>query len=220
MADEPYKKFNAPLLPTIPIETIIGIRTPILRSYAKKLLKSGGYEDFLRDLPHRYFEENSLHAFLIEGLPYDRYIEEIELFLPYIDNWATCDCLRPKHLKGNFSSYLQNVTEWLKSDKPYTIRFAIGMLMSFYLDERFEETFLEQVSQIKSEHYYVNMMIAWYFATALAKQYDCALPYLENRILSPWVHNKTIQKAVESFRVTDERKKFLKTLKVKSTESK
>ena len=215
LADNPYKEFSAPLLPTIPRENIIGIRTPILRTYAKELKKKGGYESFLRELPHKYLEENHLHAFLIETLPYQEFAREIELFLPYIDNWATCDSLRPKNLKNNYDSYLLLIKRWILSDKPYTIRFGIGMLMSYYLDERFDERFLYDVSAIKSDHYYVNMMIAWYFATALAKQYDSALPYLQNKVLSKWVHNKTIQKAVESYRITNEQKCFLKTLKIK-----
>ena len=215
LADNPYKEFSAPLLPTIPRENIIGIRTPILRAYAKELKKKGGYESFLRELPHKYLEENHLHSFLIETLPYQEFAREIELFLPYIDNWATCDSLRPKNLKNNYDSYLLLIKRWLSSDKPYTIRFGIGMLMSYYLDERFNESFLYDVSTIKSDHYYVNMMIAWYFATALAKQYDSALPYLQNKVLSKWVHNKTIQKAVESYRITNEQKSFLKTLKIK-----
>lgn len=220
MADEKYKAFSAPLLPTVPKNRIIGVRTPLLRTYAKELLKNGGYEDFLRELPHFYLEENSLHAFIIEALPYQKYITEIERFLPYINNWATCDGLRPKHLKGNYDHYFSKITEWLGSDKPYTIRFAIGMLMSFYLDERFDENHLERLSKIVSEHYYVNMMLAWYFATALAKQYDATLPYLLERRLSAWVHNKTIQKAVESYRITGEQKSFLKTLKIKSITNK
>ncbi|MBQ9114662.1 MAG: DNA alkylation repair protein [Clostridia bacterium] len=215
LADNPYKEFSAPLLPTIPRENIIGIRTPILRAYAKELKKKGGYESFLRELPHKYLEENHLHAFLIEALPYQEFAKEIELFLPYIDNWATCDSLRPKNLKNNYDSYLLLIKRWILSDKPYTIRFGIGMLMSYYLDERFDERFLYDVSAIKSDHYYVNMMIAWYFATALAKQYDSTLPYLQNKVLSKWVHNKTIQKAVESYRITNEQKRFLKTLKIK-----
>ena len=215
LADNPYKEFSAPLLPTIPRDNIIGIRTPLLRAYAKELKKKGGYESFLRELPHKYLEENHLHAFLIEALPYQEFAREIELFLPYIDNWATCDSLRPKNLKNNYDSYLLLIKRWILSDKPYTIRFGIGMLMSYYLDERFDERFLYDVSAIKSDHYYVNMMIAWYFATALAKQYDSALPYLQNKVLSKWVHNKTIQKAVESYRITNEQKRFLKTLKIK-----
>lgn len=215
LADNPYKEFSAPLLPTIPRDNIIGIRTPILRAYAKELKKKGGYESFLRELPHKYLEENHLHAFLIEALPYQEFAREIELFLPYIDNWATCDSLRPKNLKNNYDSYLLLIKRWILSDKPYTIRFGIGMLMSYYLDERFDESFLYDVSAIKSDHYYVIMMIAWYFATALAKQYESTLPYLQNKVLSKRVHNKTIQKAVESYRITNEQKRFLKTLKIK-----
>lgn len=215
LADSPYKEFSAPLLPTIPRENIIGIRTPILRAYAKELKKKGGYESFLRALPHKYLEENHLHAFLIESLPYHDFAREIELFLPYIDNWATCDSLRPKNLKNHYDSYLLLIKRWILSDEPYTIRFGIGMLMSYYLDARFDESFLLDISAIKSDHYYVNMMIAWFFATALAKQYDSTLPYLKNKVLSKWVHNKTIQKAVESYRITNEQKSFLKTLKIK-----
>lgn len=214
LADEDYKAFHSKLMPTVDTDKIIGVRTPVLRKFAKELYKSAEYEEFMLDLPHKYYEEDNLHAFLIERMrDYDGCINELERLLPYIDNWATCDMLRPKCFKIEPEKLLIKINQWIKSDKVYTVRFAIGCLLSFYLDENFSEEHLKTVSEITSEEYYINMMVAWYFATALSKQYDSAVVYIEKRLLSSWVHRKTIQKAVESYRISDEVKEYLKSLR-------
>lgn len=216
LQDGEFAAFQARLLPNIAPERIIGVRTPELRKLAKQLRGSSAGEAFLKALPHEFFEENNLHAFLLcEIKDFERCVQAVEEFLPYVDNWATCDQLRPKAFARNKQALLPHIRSWLDPDREYTRRFGIGMLMSHFLDEDFREEYLRWVSDIHSEEYYVNMMIAWYFATALAKQYEAALPFIENRRLDPWVHNKTIQKALESFRVSDERKIYLKTLKIK-----
>ena len=211
MAEEEYKEFSSKLMPTVEKSKIIGIRTPILRKYAKSLNE---YEDFLNELPHEYFEENNLHAFLIEREQnFDKCIEKINIFLPYVDNWATCDSMRPKVLKKEPEKLLKHIKRWLISKDVYAVRYGINLLMTFYLDDNFDGKYLEMVSAVKSDQYYINMMRAWYFATALAKQYEHTLPYIENKKLDVWTHNKTIQKAIESLRITDQQKKYLKTLK-------
>ena len=216
LQDGEFAAFQARLLPNIAPERIIGVRTPELRKLAKQLRGSSDGEAFLKALPHDFFEENNLHAFLLcETKDFERCVQAVEEFLPYVDNWATCDQLRPKAFARNKQALLPHIRSWLDSDREYIRRFGIGMLMSHFLDEDFREEYLRWVSDIHSEEYYVNMMIAWYFATALAKQYEAALPFIENRRLDPWVHNKTIQKALESLRVSDERKIYLKTLKIK-----
>lgn len=216
LQDLKYRDFNAKLIPTVDKETVIGVRTPALRKLAKEITGSEEAEAFLKELPHQYYEENNLHGSLVEGIKeYDKCIKELNHFLPYVDNWATCDLMRPKCFKKHLMELLEQIKIWLKSEHIYTVRFAIEMLMTFYLDEAFEPEYLEWVSEIRSEEYYLNMMIAWYFATALAKQYDATIPYIENRKLDKWAHNKTIQKAVESYRITDEQKVYLKTLKRK-----
>ena len=216
LQDGEFAAFQARLLPNIAPERIIGVRTPELRKLAKQLRGSSDGEAFLKALPHKFFEENNLHAFLLcETKDFKRCVQAVEEFLPYVDNWATCDQLRPKAFARNKQALLPHIRSWLDSDREYIRRFGIGMLMSHFLDEDFREEYLRWVSDIHSEEYYVNMMIAWYFATALAKQYEAALPFIENRRLDPWVHNKTIQKALESLRVSDERKIYLKTLKIK-----
>lgn len=208
LQDLKYKEFHSKLMPNIDSDLIIGVRTPDLRNFAKNLTD---YEDFLKALPHKYYEENNLHGFLISQIKdFDRVIEELNRFLPYVDNWATCDMLRPKVFKKSTDKLISEILKWLKSDKTYTIRFGIEMLMCYYLDGEFKEEYLEWVSLVKSEEYYVNMMIAWYFATALAKQWDKTIPYITEKRLSEWVHKKTIQKAKESFRITKEQKEFLK----------
>ena len=220
LAEPAYRDFMAPLLPNVPKERILGVRTPALRACAKELFRAGGYEDFLRQLPHAYYEEDNLHAFLIAELrDMDRCLEETERFLPFIDNWATCDCFRPKVFARNKAGLLGRIPAWLASERPYTVRFGIGMLMTHFLDGDFDPRYLEWVAGVQSGEYYVNMMIAWYFATALAKQYEAALPYLENRRLDRWTHNKTIQKAVESYRVSEEHKTELKILKTVNSKS-
>ena len=214
MRDEKYREFQAKLIPGIPPETIIGIRTPALRSFAKRLLKEGDVSGFLEALPHRYFDENQLHAFLLSEIKdFDTALAGVEQFLPYVDNWATCDQLSPKVFRKHREELLGAVRNWTRSDRTYTVRFGIRMLMQHYLDDRFEPDYLEWVAAVQSEAYYVNMMRAWYFATALAKQYDAAVRIMEARRLDAWTHNKTIQKARESFRVSAAHKAYLHTLK-------
>ena len=215
MQDLSYRDFHSKLMPTINKEKIIGVRTPELRKFAKEFAKTKECEIFLKDLPHTYYEENNLHGFLLEmEKDYNILLDKLERFLPYVDNWATCDMMRPKALKKYSKEFLPKVREWISSHEVYTIRYGIGMLLSFYLDEEFKPEYLEWVAQIQSEEYYVNMMIAWYFATALAKQYHVAVKYIEAHKLNKWTHNKAIQKAVESYRVTDEHKAYLRTLKI------
>ena len=216
MQDEKYRAFQVKLFPTVDPQTVIGVRTPDLRGYAKKLLKEEDVSAFLSDLPHRYFDENQLHAFILSELKdYGKCMEEVNRFLPYVDNWATCDQMSPKVFKKNRPQLLEQIRIWLKSDRTYTIRFAIGMLMEHYLEDAFDISYPEMVAGIRSDEYYVNMMIAWYFATALAKQYDAILPFIENRRLDVWTHNKAIQKAIESYRITPKQKEYLKGLKIK-----
>lgn len=215
LQDEKYRDFNAALMPTVPKETVIGVRTPTIRGLAKELKGTAQAEEFMKALPHEYYEENNLHAVLIEHIKdIDACIEALERFLPYVDNWATCDIMRPKALAKNKEKLMERILVWLRSEHTYTVRFAMGMLMSHFLDEDFRAEYPALVAAVRSEEYYIRMMQAWYFATALAKQYEAALPYIQQRRLDPWVHNKSIQKARESFRVSDERKEYLKTLKI------
>lgn len=214
LQDLNYKEFHSKLMPTVSKERIIGIRIPDLRSLAKEIYGTKEAEEFICNLPHRYYEENNLHAFIIEKInEYDTCIEEINRFLPYIDNWATCDSLRPKCFKKNKTKLESQIDEWLKSEHIYTVRFGIEMLMVHFLDEDFKPEQLEKVANITSNEYYLEMMAAWYFATALAKQYEAAVHYIENRRLTPSIHAKTIQKAVESYRISDEQKSYLKSIK-------
>lgn len=214
--DENYKKFNSALIPTVAPDTVIGVRTPDIRKLAKELFQSGEYKPFISRLPHKYFEENNLHGYILEQIKdFDICVAEIEKFLPYVDNWATCDTVSPKVFKKHKAELLRYIKKWLQSDQTYTVRFGVCMLMKHFLDQSFNESVLRLVANIKSDEYYVNMVIAWFFATALTKQYDSTLPYLQNPILSPWVHNKAIQKAVESYRIPEKTKEYLKTLKVK-----
>ena len=216
MRDADYALLQAKIIPTVATDRIIGVRTPALRAFAKALYKDRDKEDFLSCTPHQYFDENQLHAFVISlEKDFDKCIAEVDAFLPFIDNWATCDQLSPKAFKREPEKLLQYIQSWIKSDQTYTVRFAIGMLMQHFLDERFEAGYADMVAEVRSEEYYINMMIAWYFATALAKQYERTVPYLEGRRLDGWVHNKAIQKSVESYRITDEQKAYLKTLKVR-----
>ncbi|KIR03760.1 hypothetical protein P261_02575 [Lachnospiraceae bacterium TWA4] len=206
--------FSAKLIPTVKAHRFIGVRTPILREYAKELIKENQALEFINELPHIYYEENQLHAFILsEFKDYEFVVNQINRFLPYIDNWATCDQLRPKVFKKNTKELIRWVEKWLQSDQTYTIRFGIGVLNSYYLDEEFDQDYLAQVAKIRSTDYYVNMMIAWYFATALAKQYEKTLPFIENHALDQWVHNKAIQKARESRRVLQVQKNYLNSLK-------
>lgn len=213
--DEKYRDFQAKLLPTLDPQTVIGVRTPILRGFAKTLYQENDFSDFLNDLPHEYFDENQLHAFLISEIKdFDSCMDELNKFLPFIDNWATCDQLSPKVFKKHKQELLGHIKIWLISEKTYTLRFAVGMLMQYFLDEDFDLEYPKMILKIHSDEYYVKMMIAWYFATALAKQYESILPFLENKSLEKWTHNKAIQKALESYRISDEQKIYLRTLKV------
>ena len=216
MQDAEYRDFHAKLVPTMEKTKFIGIRTPMLRKFAKKFGKTEESEIFLQVLPHQYYEENNLHGLLIEQIrDYDKCLEELERFLPFIDNWATCDLLALHMMKKHRDIFIREVFRWIESDQPYTIRFGIGMLMRHYLDEEFKTEYPEKVAAIRSEEYYVNMIRAWYFATALAKQYENVLPFLEKRQMDVWTHNKTIQKAIESYRITSEQKEYLRTLRIK-----
>lgn len=211
-----YKEFQSKLIPNIDKDAVIGVRTPQLRKFAKEFAKNPLAQDFLQIIPHHYYEENNIHGLLIENIrDFDRVVFELDRFLPYIDNWATCDIISPKIFKKHLPELIVKINEWIKSGDTYTIRFALKMLMSFYLDSEFKPEYLSLASVIKSDEYYVNMMIAWFFATALAKQYDETIKYIENKKLPQWVHNKAIQKAVESYRITDEQKDYLRTLKIK-----
>ena len=221
LQDIKYRDFQAKLIPGTDTETMIGVRTPELRKLAKQMLKREEIGEFLQDLPHRYFDENQLHAFIISGIrEYGKCMEELERFLPYVDNWATCDQMSPVVFKKHKQELLSGIREWIRSEHTYTVRFGIGMLMQHFLDDDFDPAYPELVAGVRSEEYYVNMMIAWYYATALAKQYDAVLPYIERRRLDPWVHNKTIQKAVESYRISDEQKEYLRSLKVQAPKNK
>ena len=216
LQDKEYKEFHQKLMPTVNPDCVIGIRTPVLRKFAKDFAKEDGAKKFLKSLPHKYYEENNLHAFLLMGeKDFDTALAKTEEFLPYIDNWATCDVFKPKIFAKNTDRLIGKIDEWIKSGKTYTVRYGIGLLMSYYLDENFRAEYAKTVSQVRSDEYYINMMIAWYFATALAKQYDSVIKYLTEKRLPDWVHNKTIQKAVESFRISPETKEYLKTLRIK-----
>ncbi len=207
LSDEKFRDFNAKLIPNIDKSTVIGVKTPELRKLAKALMKSGEADGFLRRLPHEYFEENQLHAFIISEIrDFDAALSEVERFLPYVDNWATCDQLIVKAFAKAPERLLPKLDEWIASGRTYTVRFAVGLLMRYFLDERFDERYLARVAKIESDEYYVNMMSAWYFATAAAKQYAAVYPYFSEYSLPTWVHNKAIQKSRESFRVTDEHK--------------
>lgn len=216
MQDEKFREFSSKLMPTVSPELVIGVRTPQLRSLAKELSKTPEGEAFISGLPHKYFEENNLHAFILAGMKdLGGLINEVNRFLPYVDNWATCDQMSPKLFKKRPPELYDEILNWLKSDKVYTVRFAVGMLMENYLDEGFSPEHPELVAELKSGEYYVDMMRAWYFATALAKRYDDVIPYIQERRLDVWTHNKAIQKAIESRRITPETKEYLKGLKVK-----
>ena len=216
LRDEGYRDFSSKLIPSVPTERVIGIRTPALRAFAKDFAKTPEAADFLRALPHFYLEENNLHAFLIERIrDYDACVAALDAFLPYVDNWATCDLMSPKALGWDRARLIGDVRRWMASGELYTVRFGIGMLMAHFLDGDFRPETLDAVAAIETEEYYLRMMQAWYFATALAKQYEAALPVLEAGRLEPWTHNKAIQKACESRRISAERKTYLKTLKKK-----
>lgn len=212
--DDEYKKFQAKLVPNIPPETILGVRTPKMRKIAGEVFKSDYKDEFLSDLPHKYYEENLIHFFVLAMIKdFDECVRLVEIFLPYIDCWPVSDQATPKSFKKNHKKLLPYIKKWISSQHTYTARFGIRMLMNEFLGEDFKEEYLELVASKKSEEYYLKMMIAWYFATALAKRYDESVKYIEERRLDEWVHKKAIQKAVESYRVTDEHKKYLKSLR-------
>ena len=215
--DKAYGSFQGKLIPTVESERVIGVRTPVLRKLAKQLVKQEDTKEFLDMLPHHYFEENQLHAFIIsEERDFASCIAETEHFLPFIDNWATCDQMLPRVFKRHTDELLEYIRRWITSNHNYTCRFAIGMLMRYYLDEKFKPEYPDMVAAVNSQEYYVKMMVAWYFATALAKQYDAVVGYIEEKRLEPWTHNKAIQKSLESNRISEEKKKYLKTLKIPS----
>ena len=215
LQDKGYRDFQSKLIPTIPVETIIGVRIPVIRKLAKEYGKDPESVEFLKQLPHTYYDENILHALLVAEIKdYEVCVKEVEHFLPYVDNWAVCDIFSPKVFRKNKDKLIDKIREWTASGQPYTCRFGMEMLMTHFLDEDFRVEYLEIPAAVHSEEYYVNMMIAWFYATALAKQWDAAVGYIEKKCLDPWTHNKTIQKARESYRITREQKEYLKTLKV------
>ena len=215
MSDKTYRDFSSKLMPTVDKETVIGVRMPLLRTLAKELFRDERKVEFLSALPHKHFEENNLHAFMVcEIKDFEECVEAVESFLPCVDNWSTCDSLRPKVFYKNAEKLLPYIRKWIKSSHPYTVRFGIEMLMLHFLDERFDEEYLRLVSAVKSEEYYVKMMVAWYFSTALAKQYDETLKVLKSGALDTWTHNKAITKAIESYRIPADRKESLKGFKV------
>lgn len=216
LSDPTYRDFHAGLIPNISPETILGVRVPALRKLARELRGSAEAQEFMAALPHEYYDENCLHGLLINDIKdFGATVSALDAFLPYVDNWAVCDLISPRSFKSRPPELAAHVRRWLDSSHSYTVRFGIGVLMSFYLDEDFEPAQLEAVAERCCEEYYVNMMVAWYFATALAKQPEAALPYIENRRLSRWTHNKAIQKSIESHRIPDETKAYLKTLRWK-----
>lgn len=215
MQDIAYRDFQAKLIPNLADGSMIGVRTPALRKLAKQMAKREEIGVFLETLPHTYFDENQLHAFIIaERKNFAQCMDELTCFLPFVDNWATCDQLSPQIFKKHRQELLPYIKEWIVSDKTYMVRFAVGMLMEHFLDEDFDTAYPEMVSKIRSEEYYINMMVAWYFATALAKQYEAVLPFIEEMRLDSWTHNKAIQKSIESNRITAEQKAYLRGLKV------
>ena len=215
LRDEAYRDFQAKIVPNIAKEKIIGIRTPVLREFVKNYFRDGDAEEFLNDLPHKYFEENSIHALFISELnDFDECLTAIKIFLPHVDNWATCDSISPKIFAQHTAELDAEISDWLTSAQPYTVRFGLSMLMKFYLGEKFDVRHLERAAAIDSEHYYVQTMAAWLFATALAKHFDAAIKFLTERKLSTRIHNRTIRKALESRRITSEQKIFLRGLKL------
>ena len=214
LQDTVYGDFSAKLIPNIPRDCFIGVRTPQLRRLAKDMVKSGEYKDFISSLPHRFFEENQLHAFILSEIrDFEVAIKEIECFLPYVDNWATCDQMSPRVFKKNLIVLEKYVGKWIKSKDIYTVRFAIKILMQYWLDDNFDTKYSDMVANIKSDEYYINMIRAWYFATAAAKQFDEVLPYFRHGKLDEWTRLRAIQKACESFRVSNEHKEILRGLR-------
>lgn len=220
VADEKYREFNGSLIPTVDREKVIGVRVPALKNLAKKYRNHPKIGEFLSDLPHFYHEENCLHGYIIAEIKdYEQVEAAVEKFLPYVDNWATCDTLSPKAFAKNLAKTRENALRRIKSERTYTVRFGINTVMRFFLGDNFDGELVESIADVKSDEYYVNMMIAWFFATALAKNYDEVLSYLTDRKLGVWVHNKTIRKVIESRRVSDERKEFLRSLTIRKTKA-
>lgn len=216
-SDTKYADFQRKLIPNIDPKTIIGVRTPILRKIAKEISKSDNCNPFLNNLPHEYFEENQLHIFVLSEMKdFENCLSEVERFLPFINNWATCDQLSPKNFKKHIPELAEKIPEWLESKEAYMVRFGVGMTMTYFLDENFNRNLMNRIAKIRSGEYYVNMMVAWYFATALTKQWNSAIEILETNKLDSWTHNKTIQKARESFRITKGQKDTLNNLKRKA----
>lgn len=212
--DEEYRAFQVKLVPNIDPETVIGVRTPALRQIAKEVFAGAERDAFLKSLPHRYYEENLVHFFVLASIrDFDECVRAVGAFLPYVDCWPVSDQATPKAFRKNRDKLLPHIKRWIASDHVYTARFGLRMLMNEFLDEDFREEYLELAASKEGEDYYLKMMVAWYFATALAKQYDATVRYFEEGRLDPWVHRKAIQKAVESFRVTDEHKAYLKSLR-------
>lgn len=215
LQDLQYRDFQCKLIPNVNKSNVIGVRTPELRKFAKELSKTPAAAEFMSLLPHKYYEENNLHGFLIEGIKdFDKAVSAVDALLPYVDNWATCDLISPKVFGSHLPELMGNIKRWISSDKTYTVRFGVEMLMSFYLGEGFEPSQPELVAGIVSGEYYVNMMVAWYFATALAKQPEAIMPFFSEKRLADWTHNKAISKCIESYRIPEETKAYLRTLKI------
>lgn len=218
LRDPSYAAFQAKLTPGIPEASIIGVRVPQLRALAKEVAATPEANEFLAVLPHQYYDENLLHSILISLMKdYGACLAATEQFLPYIDNWAVCDILSPKVFAKHKDQLIGKIREWSASPHTYTCRFGLEMLMSFYLDADFRPEYLDIAASARSDEYYVKMMVAWFFATALAKQWEATIPYIEKKVLAPWTHNKTIQKARESYRITPAQKEYLNTLKIKQS---
>ena len=219
LQDMEYKVFHSKLMPTVDPETVIGIRTPVLRRFAREFAKAEDASAFMETLPHKYYEENNLHAFLIETIgDFEKTVKALDLFLPYVNNWATCDMMSPKILAKKKEQLLPYIEKWLASDHVYTARFGLVTLMKYYLDEDFSPVYLEKANAVALDSYYIEMAKAWFFAEALVKQYEATLPYLKEKKLSDWVHNKTISKACDSFRISPEIKEFLRSFRLKKIE--
>ena len=212
MRDEKFAKFNANLIPTTESKHVIGVRTPELKKYAKTISTP---DKFLQKLPHEFFEENQIHAFIISNIrDLEKCVKLVDAFLPYVDNWATCDQLIPKIFAKNTDKLLPYIRKWIKSKHTYTVRFAIGLLMRYYIGDKFDSSYADMIVKIQTDEYYINMMRAWYFATALAKNWDDVIGIIKNKKLDTWTHNKTIQKSIESYRISPEQKEYLKKLKI------
>ena len=213
--DEKYRSFQSALIPTVAPERMIGVRTPVLRTVAKEIAADPFKEEFLNSLPHEYFEEDQLHFFIISAeRDFDACVREVERFLPFVDNWAVCDQSAPKVFAKRKAELLPHIEKWLSSDRVYTVRFAVNMLMRNYLGDDFDVRYARRVASLRADEYYISTVVAWYFATALAKNYGEAIPFLEDRLLDRDTHNRTVRKALESFRISDERKAYIKTLKI------